>query len=612
MTVRVAEGPATGEARAPIRILPAGVAARIAAGEVIERPASVIKELVENALDAGARTVEVTVRGGGIELMRVRDDGGGIPASELADAFERHATSKLRSEQELFAVRTLGFRGEALAAIAAAADVDLVTRPAHEAAAAVARARGGRIEHLGSAGAAPGTSVEVRELFAALPARRRFLRAPAAEARAITQAVEAYALAYPHVAFRLQVDERRVLATDGGGDLRVAFAALYGVGLAQPLLAVEYERAATDADGDAPSARVAGLVGPPHVHRASRRALTLFANGRAIVSRALAHAVEEAYAGLLPAGRYPVGLLHVHVPPDQIDVNVHPTKAEVRFRHERLVYSAVGAAVRAALSSASAAVAPAPADVAAGPGGHAPWADGRAVVAAARSAPLVIPAAPHSASGPPSAAEPPPAVQSALPLAARLPALRALGQLDATYLVAEAPDGLCLVDQHAAHERVLYEAVLAGRAAGQVAMQPLLQAAVAPLSASQAALAAEQHDALIGLGFAFEPTDGAAVLVRGLPATLAARAGTSIDAARALVDYLDRLAAEEERAGSDRAAATLACRAAVMAGDRLDLEQQRGLLRALEACDAPQTCPHGRPTMLHLSSDALARSFGRR
>ena len=581
--------------RPPIRLLPPEGAARIAAGEVIERPASIVKELVENALDAGARTVEVAIWGGGIDRLRVRDDGCGIPAAEVADAFERHATSKLRSEHDLFAVRTLGFRGEALAAIAAAADVDLTTRPAGEAAAAVARSRDGRIDHLGSAGAAPGTSVEVRELFAALPARRRFLRAAASETRAVVQAVEAYALAYPAVAFRMQVDERRVLSTDGSGDARAAFAAVHGEAMASALLQIAGERTAAGDGGDEARARVDGLVGPPHVHRASRRTLTLFANGRAIVSRALTHAVEEAYVGLLPGGRYPVGLVHITVPPDQIDVNVHPTKAEVRFRYERLVYSAVGAAVRAAVVQAGTPGAPLPAGLVTP--SRAPGAQ-----AAMHVATTVTPGADAVAVRHGAATQ-----QPALPLPERLPALRALGQFDSTYLVAEAPDGLCLVDQHAAHERVLYERICAARASGAVEQQPLLAAVVAPLTAAQAALAAEQAGSLEALGFVLEPTDGAALIVRAVPAALAGG-----DPARVLADYLDRLAASEEAAGIDRAAATLACRAAVMAGDRLDIEQQRALLRALEQCEAPQTCPHGRPTMLHLSNEALARSFGRR
>ena len=627
-------------ARAPIRVLSPTVAARIAAGEVIERPASVVKELVENALDAGARVVEVAIWGGGIDRILVRDDGCGIPATEIADAFERHATSKLRNEHELFAIQTLGFRGEALSAIAAAADVDFVTRPAEEPAAATARARGGRIERIGGAGAAPGTSVEVRDLFAALPARRRFLRAPAAEARAIAVVVESYALAYAGVAFRLSIDDRRVLTTDGSGELRAAFGAVHGEALASALISVEGERAAgvaaSERDGgpdETASGRVDGLVSPPSVHRASRRLLSLFANGRAIVSRTLTHAVEEAYAGMLPVGRHPIGLLRITVPPDQIDVNVHPTKAEVRFRHERLVYAAVGAAVRDAITRAGMPDAPSPGSgwttyPAPGPDGKAAaWAAGRAVIAGARASDLVASGAPGLSFARPSlemwtpgqpmggVGEAAAAQQPALPMRERLSALRALGQVESTYIVAEAADGLCLVDQHAAHERVLYEQVLQQRGtaarsdaeAGQVS-QPLLAAVVVPLSAGQLALAAELEAELRALGFAIAPTDGAAVLLRAIPAAFAGR-----DPAGALADYLERLAAGDDRVpGPDRAAATLACRAAVMAGDRLDPEQQRALLRALEGCDSPHTCPHGRPTMLHLGSAALARSFGRK
>jgi DNA mismatch repair protein MutL len=595
--------------RRPIRILPPTVAARIAAGEVIERPASVVKELVENALDSGATVVEVAIWGGGIDRIRVTDDGCGIPATELADAFERHATSKLVTEHDLFDVHTLGFRGEALSAIAAAGDVDFVTRPALERAAAVARARNGRIERLGSAGAAPGTSVEVRDLFGALPARRRFLRAAAAESRVVAQAVEAYALAYPGVAFRLSVDDRRVLATNGSGDERAAFAAVHGDAIASQLLPVGFARGGEDGQVE-----VSGLIGPPQLHRAHRRALTLFANGRLIASRPLAHAVEEAFAGLLPIGRYPVGFLHVRVPPDEVDVNVHPTKAEVRFRHERLIYATVGGAVRAAIAGAWTAGAPTPVPFGGGAprAEAAPWAAAHAVVAGAQSAGRVANlGATHVEAGPTGNSTDASAdaveAQGAMPLQDRLPALRALGQVDATYIVAEAPDGVCLIDQHAAHERVLYEQVRLERAAGRTEAQPLLEPAVVELSPSQLAIAAEHAEALAGIGFALDETDGAALIVRAVPATLAGR-----DPGRAVAEYLDRLGAADDRtAGADRVAATLACRAAVMAGDAMDVEQQRALLRALEACETPHTCPHGRPTMLYLSSGALARSFGR-
>ena len=580
--------------RPPIRVLPPAVAARIAAGEVIERPASVVKELVENALDAGARRVAVAIVAGGIDRIRVRDDGCGIPPAELANAFERHATSKLREASDLFTVRSLGFRGEALAAIVAAADVACTTRVAGEAAAALARFEDGRPLPPGSAAAAPGTTLEVRDLFAALPARRRFLRSPRAEARAVAQLLSDYALAYPGVAFRLEADGRPALATPGSGDARAAWAAVYDAATAAALLPLGLRR-----ETEGGELRVAGLISPPQLQRGSRRALHLVANGRVIADRALAFALERAYGGLLPAGRHPLGLVRVELPPAELDVNVHPTKAEVRFRDEQAVASAVAAAVRAALSGAPAAAAPLPARPSAA------WRPDPSPGARATVASRALLAAPRAASALAVGGEEA-ATTAALPLAERLPALRPLGQVDEAYLVAEAPDGLYLVDQHAAHERVLYERLQEALAAREPPSQPLLEALVAPLSASQAALAAAEAETLAALGWVLEATDDAALVVRAAPALLADR-----DPAAALGELLDRLDAEERLSGPDRAAASLACRAAVRAGDRLEAAQQRELLQALEGCAHPQTCPHGRPTLLHLSHEQLRRSFGR-
>ena len=587
-------------ASAPIALLPPEVAARIAAGEVIERPASVVKELVENALDAGARRIEVEIEGGGIERLRVSDDGRGIPPEQLADAFERHATSKLRTERDLFAVSTLGFRGEALAAIVAAADVELVTRPPGQPAAARARYRDGRPAGRGSAAAAPGTAVTVSELFAALPARRRFLRDARAEARAVARTLTEAALAWPAVAFRLRSEGRSLLSTPGGGDPREAVAAVYGAETAAALLDVAGER-----EQDGAVARVSGVAAVPSLHRASRRYLLLVANGRVVQPGALAHAIEQGYEGLLPQRRHPLAVLRVDVPPEQIDVNVHPAKLEVRFRHERLVYAAVGAAVREALLGAPAPEGPAltaPTGAALPP--SAPGA--RSLLAGARPAPppevFAEAAAPAEGEGSAVAST----AQQALPLRERLPALRALGQVDLTYLAAEAPDGLYLVDQHAAHERVQYERLLRSRESGGAESQPLLRASVAPLAPALLALAEERAAELEALGWDLAPTDGGALIVRALPALLAGR-----DPARALAEYLERLDGERRLEGAERSTATLACHASVRAGDRLEGEQQRALLRALEETEMPLTCPHGRPTVLHLSAAAIERSFGR-
>ena len=470
-------------------------------------------------------------------------------------------------------MRTLGFRGEALAAIAAAADVELTSRPRGQAAAAVARYRDGRAAGLGAASAAEGTTVEVRELFAALPARRRFLRSARAEARAVAAVVSDAALARPDVAFRLVADGRALLTTAGGGALDDAVAAVHGAEAARALLPLAAER-----EADCGRAAVGGAAAAPSLHRASRRYLHVTVNGRPIAARALLHAVEQAYAGLIPAGRHPLAVVRVELPPEQVDVNVHPTKAEVRFRHERLVYAAVAEAVREAVAGAAPPAGPAPVALAPLlPAADAPAAAGTG----------------HEGAG-----------DAAAPPGGRLPALRAVGQVALTYLVAEAPDGLYLVDQHAAHERVLYERALA---AAEPRSRPLLSAVVAALSPQQAALAAEQAPALAALGWELEPADGAALLVRALPQALAER-----DPARALADYLDRLQAEERLPAPDRAAAALACHAAVRAGDRMDAPQQRALLEELERTELPQTCPHGRPVVLRLDRELLARSFGRR
>ena len=603
--------------RPVIRILSAEVAARIAAGEVIERPASVVKELVENALDAGATRIEVDVEGGGADRIRVRDDGHGIPPEQVADAFERHATSKLRAEHDLYAVRTLGFRGEALAAIAAAADVDLITRPAAQTAGATLRLRQGRTERQGSAAAAPGTSIEVRDLFASLPARRRFLRATRSETQAVARVVADYALAYPEVVFHLTADGRSALTAPGSGDPRDAVAAVHGAEVAGALLLSQVERvAAIDGSDEVARCEVVGLVGPPSLHRASRAAIHVVANGRAVVARALLPAVELGYEGLLPGGRHPVALIRITVPPDQVDVNVHPQKAEVRFRHERLVFSAVQAAVRAALAGAPHLAPDAPSLASFAPTPAAPGADARVWPAFDFGAPAE-PALPEGA-GTPTGREVIAGARSASMVerepspsrdggAAAVPLLRPMGQVEGTYIVAESADGMVLVDQHAAHERVLYEEVRARLAAGERPSQPLLQSVLATLSAPQAALLAGGARDLEAIGWEIEAADGAAVIVRAVPAALAGR-----DVVRALADYLERLDAEERLSGPDRAAATLACRAAVMAGDRLDATQQRALLEALARCATPHTCPHGRPTMLHLSRAALERSFGRR
>ncbi|MCH7811643.1 MAG: DNA mismatch repair endonuclease MutL [Chloroflexi bacterium] len=580
----------------PIRVLTPHEAARIAAGEVIERPASVAKELIENALDAGARQIAVETRQGGIAFLRVTDDGEGLPPDELRLAFERHATSKLQSEEELWRIATLGFRGEALPSIAAAADVELISRPAGALVAGRIILKDGEVQRQGSAGAPPGTQVTVQGLFRRQPARLKFLRSSSAEGGQIATVVTQCALAYPDVRFTLRADGRTVLQTPGNGDLRDAAAAAYGVELAAELLPLDSEPYG--------EIEVLGLAGSPAVSRANRSYISLFVNRRCIRNRSLTFAVVEAYQGMLPVGRFPVAIVGVRLPPDQIDVNVHPTKAEVRFRDERAVFAAVQRTVRRTISARS----PVP-DLDAGGSifdgqGAADTLAPGTIAAPALNATLVHPhPRPTTTTHDPQPSDPQPE------LIAQLPVLRAVGQVSNTYVVAEGPDGLYLVDQHAAHERVLYERFLAAQREGVGEVQPLLQPATLELSASQRSLLETFAGELAAAGLSVEEFGEGAHLVRAVPPSLAGR-----DVSRAVGELLDLLAREDgpTEEPAHRVAASLACHAAVRAGHTMSEEEQRELITQLESTEQPRTCPHGRPTMIHLSADTLARQFRRR
>jgi DNA mismatch repair protein MutL len=576
-----------------IRILDPEVAARIAAGEVVERPASVVKELVENALDAAASAVSVEVAGGGVDTIRVVDDGCGLAPEELELAFARHATSKL-ADDNLLRITSLGFRGEALPAIAAVAEVEMVSRPPGAQSAAFIRLAGGATVERGSRGAPVGTSVAVRDLFARHPARRKFLRSPSAEANQIASVVSHYALAYPAVRFSLSLDGRRALLTSGSGDLRDAVAAVYGADVAAAMLPIQ--------PGDGPIT-VDGLAAAPHVSRASRGYVSLFVNGRWIQSRRLAYAVEEAYRGMLMVGRYPIAVLHLRLPCEEVDVNVHPTKREVRFRDESAVFGAVQRSVRAALLE-SAPVPPAPA-VPPGTQQAAPlhqpssrplWEHARALERRQAGGERAQPAATAGPSTP----------------AAVLPALRVIGQLGNTYIIAEGPDGMYLIDQHAAHERVLYERFCRQRLERAPEVQALLEPLALDLSPPHRALIADNEELLRDHGFEVEPFGEGSYLVRALPASLAGLPAGLGDPRQATVSFLDLMLEEGEGDRRDRVAMSLACHGAIRAGKTLSQEEMRELVRQMESAEAPNACPHGRPTMIHMSAETLAREFGRR
>lgn len=571
-----------------IRILEPAVASAIAAGEVIERPASVVKELVENSIDAGASRVTIEIEQGGLKRIRVADDGAGIAPGDLETAFQRHATSKLRTLDDLDALHTLGFRGEALPSIAAAARVRLVSRQADGEGAAI-ELEAGRVLSNGAASAPPGVTVSVEALFSALPARLKFLRSTGAETGRVRQAVENLALAYPAVALTFSADGKTLLRTPGGA-LRDAFAAAHGAELAEAMLDL--------APSPAAPFRATGLISPPAHSRPNRAAIRIFVNGRWVQSRALSVAVEEAYAGLLMQGRYPIAVVNVEAPPHEVDANVHPNKREVRFAREGDAFSSVQRSVRESLLAAVPVVDARPFERSAAPDGALPAANPFSFTVAASPTPTPLPFAP---AGSPAAPQPAPP-----PADAAMPRLRVLGQVSNTYVVAEGPDGMYLVDQHAAHESVLYYRLLRQWEEGEPDVQLLLEPQALEVSPEQEERLAARLDDLRRYGFDIEEFGGA-WLVRSVPAT-----GRSVDAGVLIADLLAEGDASPTSGEAHRAmASSIACHSAIRAGQALDQQEMTALLQALEASPGPPHCPHGRPTAIRLTTGMLEREFGR-
>ncbi len=575
----------------PIAVLNESVVSKISAGEVVERPASVVKELLENALDAGAGSINVDVDGAGRQMMRVGDDGAGIPAAQTKLAFARHATSKLRSADDLDCIETLGFRGEALASIVAVSRVQLVTRAPGEQTGTRLLAEAGKIKDRTIVGAPQGTVVAVENLFFNVPARLKFLKSDAAEKGRIARVVSRYALAYPDVRFRMHFDNRQAFQSHGTGSLRDVLVAAYRAETSAQLL----ELSGSEQEGIS----VHGYVSPPAVSRANRREITLFVNGRHVQDTQLSVAVTRAYHTLLMTGRYPIAVVSITLPPAEVDVNVHPAKTEVRFRRRNRVFRAVEREVRRTLLKCAPVQSVTPSG----------WANGSATEAldwtetpfvgmhADASLARVVEAT--AAAG----------TQTGLSVGG-VPLLRVIGQVGAAYIVAEGADGLYLIDQHAAHELILYEAFMAAAQDAKVESQTLLQAATVVLDSEDAEGLRRQLDALGGLGFEVEPFGGDSFVVRALPAVLGAV--TAEQALRGVVEQ-DNDDVHALPAGMEaRIIARVCKRAAVRAGQVLSHQEQEALLRQLEQCHLPRTCPHGRPTMIHLSVDTLERQFGRK
>jgi len=628
-----------------ISVLDERTANQIAAGEVVERPASVVKELVENALDAGAQRIVVEVEGGGRDLIRISDDGSGMSPEDARLALLRHATSKIRTAEDLTSIATMGFRGEAIPSIASISRFELLTREPSELGGYRILVEGGHIREESESGCPPGTRVTVQDLFYNVPARLKYLKTNATELGQISDALTRLALANPHVAFRFHAGQAQVFATPGTGKVADAAISLLGREMVKELLPVQYQDDA---------ARVWGFIGRPASARAGRSHQFFFVNHRAVRTLQVRYALEEAFTHLLPSGRYPVCIIFIDVPTAQVDVNVHPAKAEVKFEREREVRGSVYKAVRQTLGAhllipgtsvspdGEVAVADRAGEKAAAAGGWLPpganrpgegGGPGRRVSfrfdgtqpnqqAAEAAGTYQLPEGGLQAildrrgAGPTPAAAPPELWTTDLSVrtdADLVRNLRPLGQVHRSYIACDGPEGLYMVDQHAAHERIFFERLLHAAQTRAGAVQRLLFPISLDLTPTQMSLWRENAAIFAESGFEAEPFGGSTLLIQGVPTGLG-----EAHTARLVSDFLDRLQEDRVPAASPVAerrqrvlAAMAACKAAIKARDALQPEDIQALLADLAACHSPSTCPHGRPTVICVGTAELEKRFKR-
>jgi DNA mismatch repair protein MutL len=645
-----------------IRVLPALVANQIAAGEVVERPASVVKELIDNAIDAGASRITVELEQGGVELVRVTDDGHGVPPAQLALMVAPHATSKVRSADDLDRVTTMGFRGEALASIASVSRLSIRSRTALDVGASRLDCEGVDLSAVRPEAGSVGTSITVRNLFFNTPARRKFLKTPATEQGHATDAVRDLAMSHPHVGFTLKIDGRQTLDLAAGQSPRERAMALLGTELES-----QYLECSADTFDDSRGVALWGLVGLPAIARPSPRWQHVFVNGRPIRDKTIQHALKEAYRGLIEPGKHPSAVLQLVMDPGAVDVNVHPAKAEVRFRDSSLIHQVVYRAVRDALRGAD--LTPAvggagggvsmpgapslpltPIGVSGFGGGGSGMGEG-ARTGGATAAAFVdyfsrrVPAATGGkfefdgvrravdsdrsrdgadfvSSGFAGGAEmhgPGADSRAATPgmLAAPIPAERVL-QVHNSYLVTQDEQGVVIIDQHALHERVMYEKLRARTATGPLESQRMLVPAAVGASAMAMERLPQYAAFLETLGIALEPSGSASVLVQAFPSFLLEK---GVDAGVFVSELLEKIESEptasKDQDGARREALLhevldmMACKAAVKAGDALSSSELEELLRLREVVERSSNCPHGRPTAIRVSIRDLERSFGR-
>jgi DNA mismatch repair protein MutL len=598
--------------RRPIRDLPDELVSQIAAGEVVERPASVVRELVDNALDAGATQITVRLMAGGVRQIVVEDDGAGIARDELALALRRHATSKIASLADLEGVATMGFRGEALAAIASVSELVLASRTADAAHATRLDARSGE---LAPTARAVGTSVEVRELFFATPARRKFLKTDATELAHCVDAVRRHALARPAVGFAIWHDGRLVAQWRTAADAQARLADVMGDDFMAASVAVQAQTGPL---------RLHGRVGVPDAARTRADQQYTYVNGRYVRDRGIAHGVRSAFDDVLHGARQPVYVLFVEVDPQRVDVNVHPTKIEVRFRDARELHQAVRHAVENALAAprAAASVSPTaglataaagthpytrPAAPASWPPAPAPWQAGLALQQAATLYAREAAPAPYGMVAAPVPVIAPDGTSNATTGAA-WPLGRALAQLAGAYILAENTQGLVIVDMHAAHERIVYERLKRQLGAASLDVQPLLIPAAFAATLAELACAEEHAATLLALGLDVAPLAAQTLAVRSCPAALADADPVAL-ARSVLAELAQHDASRVVERARDDLLATMACHGAVRANRRLTIEEMNALLRDMEATDRSDQCNHGRPTWRQVSLKELDALF---
>ena len=572
--------------RRPLRTLAPDVAERIAAGEVVERPASVVKELLENALDAGSHDVRIEVRGGGLRLIRVSDDGSGIPAQEVDEVCVRHTTSKIQSFEDLGRLHTLGFRGEALASIAAVAEITVLSRAIEtrdqEEAAHWVTWRGGARQQQGLRARVHGTTITVSDLFYNVPARLSFTRAPRTENVHIVQLVRRYAIGYPAVRFNLVIDEHTVLQTSGTGDLAVTLTELYNLSLKEMLQEIDVS--------DNEHYRVQGCIGNRVLAQSSRQHVTIFVNGRWVVTQALQDALEQGYRSLLPKGKHPLLVLNIDVPPEEVDANVHPAKIEVHLLQEKRIGEALTQVIKGVLERS-----PAQPEAIQFPG---------PILASQRRLPGPRRRGLHLA----ESAEGYRAESAPSGTGAVIASLRPLAQLQQAVILAEAPDGsLYLVDQHRAHERIIYEHLRSTYTGLQeeqeVSAHLLLEPVIVEMKRYQADLLEQRLPMLRSLGLECERFGGRSFLIRSVPT------GEGSEQLAAHLQELAEVAAEDSTDWEDHLLIGLSCRSAMRRGRELSHGEQRTLLAGLASVAAPAACPHGSPILLHYSRTFLIDKF---